>query len=213
MIEMFVAGIALDARNGHPIVILNDSARRRALPIWIGTAEASAIGRALEELKTERPLTHDLLLNIIANFGFAIESVEINEIAAETYLSTITLTPLRAAMCCEASKRIDARPSDAIALALKSRAPIYVSTQVVAEGTIAADFTQDEAEAAEFKRFLEGLKASDFAATGVKASIEPDSGAQPCPAPAPPPPDEPGKPKSPDSYTSDGTDECLPDWG
>src|ERR1700722_16773511 len=91
MIEMFVAGIALDARNGHPIVVLNDSTKRRALPIWIGMPEASAISRALDNVKPERPLTHDLLLNVISNLGFKVKQVEINELAANTYYATILL--------------------------------------------------------------------------------------------------------------------------
>ncbi len=162
MIEMFVAGIALDARNGHPIVVLNDSTRRRALPIWIGMAEANAITRALDNLKPERPMTHDLLLNLVVSLGYTVEKVEINELASNTYFATIILRRADLAAKTDDVKLIDARPSDAIALALRAKAPIFVSSQVVAEGTIPADTEKDEQESEEFKKFIDGLKASDF---------------------------------------------------
>lgn len=162
MIEMTVAGIALDARTGHPIVVLNDSSKRRALPIWIGMFEANAITRALENFKPERPLTHDLLLNAIQQLGYKVKHIEINELSANTYYATIVLQVNDPAHKVETTKPIDARPSDAIALALRAKAPIFVSPQVVAEGTIPADFEKDEEEAEEFKKFIEGLKASDF---------------------------------------------------
>lgn len=170
MIEMFVAGIALDARSGQPIVVLNDQTKRRALPIWIGMAEASAISRALDNYKPERPMTHDLLLNVITSLGYKVKQVEINELSSNTYFATIQLqlnepaTP--GAESIETIKPIDSRPSDAIALALRAKAPIFVSAQVVADGTIPADFEKDEAEAQEFKKFIEGLKASDFKLSG-----------------------------------------------
>lgn len=162
MIEMFVAGIALDARNAHPIVVLNDGTKRRALPIWIGMAEANAINRALDNQKPERPMTHDLLLNVIGTLGYKVKQVEINELASNTYFATILLLIDDPTHKLETTKSIDARPSDAIALALRAKAPIFVSAQVVADGTIPADFEKDEEEAKEFKKFIEGLKASDF---------------------------------------------------
>lgn len=162
MIEMFVAGIALDARNGHPIVVLNDSTKRRALPIWIGMAEANAITRALDNVKPERPMTHDLLLNVITQLGYKVKQVEINELAANTYFATILLLVDDPDHKLDTTKSIDARPSDAIGLALRAKCAIFVSAQVVADGTIPADFEKDEAEAQEFKKFIEGLKASDF---------------------------------------------------
>ena len=162
MIEMFVGGIALDARNGHPIVVLNDGTKRRALPIWIGAPEATAISRALDNFKPERPMTHDLLLNVITQLGFKVKQVEINELSSNTYFATIQLKIDDPTNKLDTMKAIDARPSDAIALALRARCSIFVSAQVVADGTIPADFEKDEAEAKEFKKFIEGLKASDF---------------------------------------------------
>ena len=165
MIEMYVAAIALDARNGHPIVMLNDRSKRRTLPIWIGAYAATAIGRALDNSsKPERPMTHDLLLNVITGLGYVVDRVEINELSANTYFATIRLRVEDKRV--EADKAIDARPSDAIALALRADAPIFVSAQVVLDGTIPADSDKDEEEAEEFKKFVDGLKASDFKASG-----------------------------------------------
>ncbi len=158
MIEMYVAGIALDARNGHPIVVLNDPTKRRALPIWIGMAEANAISRALDDQKPERPMTHDLLLNAIQMLGYTIKQIEINELASNTYFAAIVLNSKDK----QAAKTLDARPSDAIALALRAKCPIFVSEQVIADGTIPADYEKDEEEAEEFKKFIDGIKASDF---------------------------------------------------
>lgn len=164
MIEMHVAGIALDARNGHPIVVLNDETKRRALPIWIGMAEANAISRALENFKPERPMSHDLLLNVISALGYKVERIEINELSSNTYFATIRLAISDKRL--DTTKAIDSRPSDAIALALRAKAPIFVSAQVVADGTIPADSEKDEEEAKEFKKFVDGLKASDFKTSG-----------------------------------------------
>lgn len=182
MIEMFVAGIALDARNGHPIVVLNDSTKRRALPIWIGMAEANAITRALDSVKPERPMTHDLLLNLITALGYKVEKVEINELASNTYFATIVLVSSDPARKFEPTKPIDARPSDAIALALRAKSPIFVSNQVVADGTIPADMEKDEQEAEEFKKFIDGLKASDFKVKG-EGKGKGKSGGEPLPGP------------------------------
>ena len=163
LIEMYVAGIALDARNGHPIVVLNDSTKRRALPIWIGMAEANAIGRALDNYKPERPMTHDLLLSVITSLGYKVKQIEINELSANTYFATIMLSMTDPnGKLEEVIKPMDSRPSDAIALALRAKAPIFVSPQVVADGTIPADLEKDTAEAEEFKSFIDNIKASDF---------------------------------------------------
>lgn len=169
MIEMTVAGIAMDARNGHPIVVLNDPLKRRALPIWIGMFEANAITRALDNYKPERPMTHDLLLSTIEQIGYKVKHIEINELASSTYFATIVL---QNGSPDGPTKSIDARPSDAIALALRAKAPIFVAPQVVAEGTIPADNEKDEEEAEEFKKFIDNLKASDFSSLNSEDNPE-----------------------------------------
>lgn len=177
MIEMTVAGIAVDGRNGHPIVVLNDRLKKRALPIWIGPFEANAITRALDNYKPERPMTHDLLLNTIQEIGYTVKHIEINELASSTYFATIVLKTSAGSDEAESEslKTIDARPSDAIALALRAKAPIFVAPQVVAEGTVSADFEKDEEEAEEFKKFIDNLKASDFSALKEEGKSEPET--------------------------------------
>ena len=92
MIEMKVMGIALDTRTGSPIVVLHDLDNRRALPIWIGSAEASAIIRKIEKLSVTRPMTHDLIVDIVKQTGYSVDRVEINDVEKETYYATIFLT-------------------------------------------------------------------------------------------------------------------------
>ncbi|MCA9799566.1 MAG: bifunctional nuclease family protein [Cyanobacteria bacterium HKST-UBA04] len=157
MIKMYVMGIALDTRTGTPIVVLNDEENRRALPIWIGTAEASAIIRQLENIKSARPMTHDLVCNMIDQLGYHLVKVEINDLNADTYYANIYLSD-------QADKEliVDSRPSDAIALALRVEAPIYVTANVIADGTISTDQSRDEEEAGEFRDWLKDLKPADF---------------------------------------------------
>ncbi len=157
MIELFVMGIALDTRTGTPIVVLNDAENRRALPIWIGTAEASAIIRQLENIKAARPMTHDLMYNMLSELGFRITKVEINDLNSDTYYASIFLEDGSGN-----SKTIDSRPSDAIALALRAEAQIYATANVIADGTISTDQERDEAEAEAFREFIQDVKPSDF---------------------------------------------------
>ena len=89
MIEMKVMGIALDTRTGSPIVVLHDMDNRKALPIWIGSAEASAIIRRIENIEVSRPMTHDLIASIVEKTGGTIDRVEINDVEKETYYAII----------------------------------------------------------------------------------------------------------------------------
>lgn len=156
MIEMKVMGIALDTRSGSPIVVLHDLDNRRALPIWIGSAEASAIIRKIEKLSVTRPMTHDLIIDIIKKTGFEITKIEINNVEEETYYATIFLNKDDEELI------IDSRPSDAIAVAMRADAPIYVTANVLANGAVSTDSAKDEEEAEEFKDFIQNIKPSDF---------------------------------------------------
>ena len=158
MIEMKVMGIALDTRTGSPIVVLHDKENRRALPIWIGSAEASSIIRKIENLSVARPMTHDLIISIIEKTGYKIDRVEINDVEKETYYATIFLTDNEGKTI-----EIDSRPSDAIAIAIRIDAPIYVTANVLSNGSVSTDSTKDAQEAEEFKNFVQSLKPSDFA--------------------------------------------------
>lgn len=159
LVEMKVMGIALDTRTGTPIVVLNDLDNRRALPIWIGTAEASAIIRQLEDIKSTRPMTHDLLVTLIDMTGYKLERVEIHDLNSDTYYASLVLAGKKAGV---EGKTLDSRPSDAIAVALRCEAPIYATPNVVSEGTISTDQERDEQETEAFRDFVSNLKASDF---------------------------------------------------
>ena len=156
---MKVMGIALDTRTGSPIVVLHDKENRRALPIWLGSAEASSIIRKIENLSVTRPMTHDLIISIIEKVGYKISKVEINDVEKETYFATIFLENEDDGKIIE----IDSRPSDAIAIAIRIDAPIYVTANVLSNGSVSTDSTKDAQEAEEFKNFVQSLKPSDFA--------------------------------------------------
>ncbi len=157
MIEMKVMGIALDTRTGSPIVVLHDIDNRKALPIWIGSAEASAIIRKIENISVSRPMTHDLIVQIVEKLEGAIDRVEINDVEKETYFANIYLTTKD-----NQEVVIDARPSDAIAIAIRVDAPIYVTANVLANGSVSCDAAKDEEEAQEFRNFIQSIKPSDF---------------------------------------------------
>ena len=158
MIEMRVMGIALDTRTGSPIVVLNDIENRKALPIWIGSAEASAIIRKIENIPSTRPMTHDLFAQIAQKTGFEFVRVEINDVDDQTYFASIIMfnSDLQKEI------EIDSRPSDAIAIALRADVPIFVTTNVLATGLVSTDVEKDEQETAEFKDFIKDVKPSDF---------------------------------------------------
>ena len=157
LIEMQVMGIAIDTRTGSPIVVLQDKDNRRALPIWIGSAEASAIIRVIENIRVQRPMTHDLIINIIEDLGYSIDRVEINDVEKETFFSNIVLVNKKGGQIL-----IDSRPSDAIAIAIRVDAPIFVSPSVLADGSISCNSQKDEQEAQEFRDFIKDIKPSDF---------------------------------------------------
>ena len=157
MIEMKVMGIALDTRTGSPIVVLHDKDNRKALPIWIGSAEASAIIRKIENLSVTRPMTHDLIINIIEKTGYKLDKIEINDVEKDTYYATLFLENDNGEII-----EIDSRPSDAIAVAIRVDAPIFVTANVISNGSVSTDSAKDEAEAQEFKKFVQRIKPSDF---------------------------------------------------
>ena len=156
MIEMKVMGIALDTRSGSPIVVLHDLDNKKALPIWIGSAEASAIIRKIEKLSVTRPMTHDLVVDVVNKTNFTIDRVEINDVEEETYFATIFLVKGDEVI------EIDSRPSDAIAIAMRADAPIFVTENVLIDGAVSTDSARDEEEAEEFKDFIQSIKPSDF---------------------------------------------------
>jgi bifunctional DNase/RNase len=154
---MKVRGIAVDPGLKIPMVILTDDDEKRYLPIPIGVAEATAIFIQLQEQVIPRPMTHDLLKNIIENLGAKVAKVLVNDIHQNTFFARVFLDLGPAAEKME----IDARPSDAIALALRTGSPIFVAEKVVVNATI-VDKEKYKEEMSEFKKFLENLSPTDF---------------------------------------------------
>lgn len=156
MIEMKVAGIALDAISRNPVVLLRDTEDRRALPIYIGQDQAKSIINALENQQTPRPLTHDLFVNMLDDWEMSLERIVIHALKDNTFYALLTLS------VGETRKELDARPSDAIAIALRMDAPIWVMEEVVADASIPVDRAADEAEKQAFREFISNLSPSDF---------------------------------------------------
>lgn len=147
-IEMFVGGLVLDPNTQAPVVVLKNEPGTIHLPIWIGVAEATSIASAIKELEMARPLTHDLLMTVIQEAALRVERVVITELKDSTYFSELILASGDKALI------LDARPSDAIAIALRAAAPIFVTQAVLAQAQITFASTSENPTG-------EGLKESD----------------------------------------------------
>jgi len=156
MIEMKVAGIALDAITHSPIILLKDGSDRRALPIYIGQEQAKAIMGAMESQKPPRPLTHDLMVNLFGAWNMTVEKIIIHALQKDTFYAVLIIQQG------DVKKEIDARPSDAIAIALRTNAPIWVMEEVVADASIPVDRDADEAEQKAFREFVSNLRPEDL---------------------------------------------------
>ncbi len=166
MIEMKVAGIALDAATRSPIVLLKDGTDRRALPIYIGQDQAKAIISALENQTPPRPLTHDLFVNLMESWEMTLDRVVIHSLQDNTFYAVLIVNQG------EAKREIDARPSDAIAIAIRTNSPIWVMEEVIADASIPVDRDADEAERKAFREFLDQLSPEDFSQRGRFSSGE-----------------------------------------
>ncbi len=154
MISMKVRTVAMDQQM-NPVVLLVDQAETLALPIWIGTAEAQSIALELQGVRMPRPMTHDLIRQILDQLTISVSRIVVTDIQNGTYFAEIHLKNNGADVV------VDSRPSDAIALALRTEAPIYVEEKLAA-GAIPLKKAFDEHEVEEFKKFLEHLKPADF---------------------------------------------------
>jgi bifunctional DNase/RNase len=154
-VEMTVKGLTLDPLTNMPIVILKDMEDKRVLPIWIGLFEANAIALELEKITTPRPMTHDLIRDIITGMNATVTKVVVNDLKNNTFYAVIHLSLDGNNIV------IDSRPSDAIALALRIGAPIYVSTEVVNKAR-SIDMTKESEDTDQLKEWLENLRPEDF---------------------------------------------------
>jgi uncharacterized protein len=155
--EVKVMGIVVDPKASNPVVVLVDLAGQKALPIWIGVFEAEAISRGLEEVVTLRPMTHDLMKQILDTFQVSLTRVVINDLKENTFYANLYLNVNGS------EQVVDSRPSDAIALAVRVKAPIFVAESVIQAtkelGLIASNFLDDKDD---LKSVIENMKPEDF---------------------------------------------------
>lgn len=166
-LEMKVKGVALDPMSNMPIIILRDEEEKRSLPIWVGIAEANAIALELEKIPTARPMTHDLIKNLLEALNARVSKVVVNDLRENTFFALIHVTIGSTEMT------VDSRPSDAIALALRVGAPILVDDEVVSRARTVevtppeGEESKGEAAAppedpAKVKEWLDSIKPGDF---------------------------------------------------
>lgn len=164
MREMVIYGVSFDASSQQPIVLLKTADENRYLPIWVGHPEAHAILIKLRNAATVRPMTHDLLADILGQLEADIARVTVTELRENTFYARITVIQNGSEI------EIDSRPSDAIALAVRFGATIFAADDVIDESSVEfeGDDTPDEAEqqeiVTEFKRFLDQVTPDEFAA-------------------------------------------------
>jgi bifunctional DNase/RNase len=157
LVAMSIKGLMLDPVSNSPIVVLKDDEEKFFLPIWVGIFEANAIALQLENVATPRPMTHDLLRNMIAELHGEVTRIVINDLRDSTFFAQIRI------LSGERTLEIDARPSDAIALALRTEAPIFVAQEVLDQAqTISPDGIDDEMGDKSSKKFLEELDPDDL---------------------------------------------------
>ena len=154
-IEMVIKGLMVDPITNMPIIILRDRDGQRVLPIWVGIFEANAIALQIENINTPRPMTHDLLRNIIEDLQATVQKVVVTDLKENTFYALIHLQRDGESMA------VDARPSDAIALALRARAPIFVDDAVI-DNAKSVDFAPEKADQERLQKWLENLDPEEF---------------------------------------------------
>ena len=155
LIEMAIKGLMIDQVTSTPIIVLRDKDATRVLEIWVGVFEANAIAVQIENTPAPRPMTHDLLRNVIEDLGGRVERVVISDVRESTYYAIIHLTVRGDAVA------IDARPSDAIALALRTRAPILVDESVI-DNAKTVDLSAERADSDRLQKWLESLDPNEL---------------------------------------------------
>jgi hypothetical protein len=155
LIEMTIKGLMVDPVTNMPIVILKDKEGDRVLPIWVGIFEANAIALQIENVATPRPMTHDLLRNVIADLEGQVDRVVVCDLKDNTFYAIIHLTVRGERVA------IDARPSDAIALALRTRSPILVEENVI-DTAKTVDFNAERTDSDRLQKWLESLDPEEL---------------------------------------------------
>src|SRR5487761_2108801 len=165
MLEVRLSAVRVDLQSNTPVVLLQETAGERSLPIFIGAPEAAAIAYAVQKVDVPRPMTHDLMRDLVQALGASVTSVVVTEVHDGTYYAVINLVSAGTAIA------ISARPSDAIALAARTDAPIYVADELMdAAGVVLEDDDEETADGEgdaeeivdEFREFLDNLRPEDF---------------------------------------------------
>jgi bifunctional DNase/RNase len=159
MIELSLVGVRVELPSNQPIVLLKEVDGERFLPIWIGAVEATAIAFALQGIQTPRPMTHDLLRDILRESEVRVDSVLISELVDQTFYATLNLTSNGS------QREVSSRPSDAIALAVRTNTPIYAAEDVLEQAGIELK-DEEESEVEKFREFLDQVTPEDFATDG-----------------------------------------------
>jgi bifunctional DNase/RNase len=154
LVPMSIKGLMLDPVSNSPIVVLKDDEEKLFLPIWVGIFEANAIALQLENVETPRPMTHDLLRNMISKLDARVTRVVINDLRDSTFFAQIRL------ITGERTLEVDARPSDAIALALRTEAPIFVAQSVLDQAQTITPEGDDQDD--KMKKWFEQLSPEDL---------------------------------------------------
>jgi uncharacterized protein len=154
-IEMTIKGLMVDPITNMPIIILRDKDGQRVLPIWVGMFEANAIALQIENVPTPRPMTHDLLRNVIHDLKADVLKIVVSDLKENTFYALIHLEVNGERVA------VDARPSDAIALALRARAPIYVEDRVI-DNAKTIDFAPEKGDDERLQKWLENLNPDDM---------------------------------------------------
>jgi bifunctional DNase/RNase len=155
LIEMTIKGLMVDPITNMPIVLLKDKGGDRVLPIWVGIFEANAIALQIENIATPRPMTHDLLRNLISDLNGRVDRVVVSDLKDNTFYAIIHLTVLGERVA------VDARPSDAIALALRTSSPIMVEESVI-DSAKSADLAPERVDNERLQKWLEGLDPEEL---------------------------------------------------
>ena len=156
MIELSLVGVRVELPTNQPIVLLKEHDGERYLPIWIGAMEATAIAFALHGIVTARPMTHDLMKNVLEEIGVHVERIVITELKEGTFYAVIQ-------MALNGTRyEISSRPSDAIALAVRVNVPIFANDDVLTEASIVIR-DDEEQEVQKFREFLDQVSPEDFA--------------------------------------------------
>jgi len=161
-----VLGVRVEMPTNQPIVLLRERNGERYLPIWIGAAEATAIAYAQQGVEPPRPLTHDLMKDIIERLGHRVSQVRIVELRDKVFYAVLVI---------DGSREISARPSDAIALALRTETEIVVAEAVLEEAGVALTPEEDD-EVEKFREFLDHVSAEDFENPQADPHADPDEG-------------------------------------